>query len=121
LQVPVPLQSPPQPSKFDPASGVAVSATGVPCENVAWHVPPQSIPEGVLLTDPVPEPALFTVRLCVGTPTRPSASIARLVAPMFEPSSRPSWGHEPSLPCSLNNRSTIFAYQFDAFVRSGAM
>ena len=99
LHGPGPVQSPLQPANVEPASAVAVRVTGVPCGNVVAQVAPQSMPDGELDTDPVPVPDFATFRLCVGTPTRPSASMARLVAPMIDPSSRRSAGHEPSAPC----------------------
>src|SRR5579862_7851605 len=54
--VPVPLHAPLQPTNVDPALGVAVSVTLVPCANAAAHVGWQVIPEGKLETDPAPEP-----------------------------------------------------------------
>ena len=63
LQAPVPLQAPPQPAKVEPESGVAVKLTTVPLAKLAEHVGPQEIPEGVLVTVPVPAPLLATVRV----------------------------------------------------------
>jgi hypothetical protein len=57
---PVPVQSPDQPAKREltPAAGVRV--TFVPWSNVAEQVPPQSIPDGELVTVPDPAPDLVT-------------------------------------------------------------
>jgi hypothetical protein len=59
-QVPVPLQAPDQPVKFDDASGVAVSVITEPVEKVLEHVDPQVIPAGDDVTDPLPVPDLAT-------------------------------------------------------------
>jgi hypothetical protein len=63
LQAPVPLQAPPQPANVEPESGVAAKLTTVPLAKLAEHVVPQEIPEGVLVTAPVPVPLLDTVRV----------------------------------------------------------
>jgi len=47
----------------DPAAGSAVRVTTVPLVNPAVHVAPQSIPAGLLVTVPVPEPTFSTVRV----------------------------------------------------------
>jgi hypothetical protein len=53
-QPPLPLQAPPQPLKVAPPAGVAVSVTGVPLLKLALHVDGQLMPEGLLVTDPLP-------------------------------------------------------------------
>lgn len=63
LQAPVPLQAPPQPANVEPESGVAAKLTTVPLAKLAEHVVPQEIPEGVLVTVPVPLPVFATVRV----------------------------------------------------------
>ena len=63
LQAPVPLQAPLQLANVEPESGVAVKLTTVPLAKLAEHVVPQEIPEGVLVTVPVPAPLLATVRV----------------------------------------------------------
>lgn len=63
LQAPVPLQAPPQPANVEPQSGAAAKLTTVPLAKLAEHVVPQEIPEGVLVTAPVPVPLLDTVRV----------------------------------------------------------
>src|SRR5438094_943514 len=61
--VPVPEHPPPlQPVKVEPAAGAAVSVTAVPLVKLAEQVTPQVIPAGVLVTVPMPVPALQTVR-----------------------------------------------------------
>src|SRR2546422_49852 len=63
MQVPVPEQPPPlQPVKVELASGVAVRVTAVPTVNEAEQAAPQEIPEGALLTVPLPVPVLVTLR-----------------------------------------------------------
>lgn len=56
-------QSPLQPAKVEPESGVAVSWTVVPELKFAEHVEPQFIPDGLLTTVPVPVPDLLTLRV----------------------------------------------------------
>jgi hypothetical protein len=60
-QLPVPEQAPLQPVKVDPEPGAAVSVTAVPCVYAAEHVDPQLMPDGELVTVPLPVPALLTV------------------------------------------------------------
>jgi len=52
--------------KTDPVAGVAVSVTSVPLAKLAVQVVPQSIPAGVLVTVPAPDPALKTLSAKVG-------------------------------------------------------
>ena len=63
----VPLQPPDQPANVDPVPAVSVSVTDVPVAMLALHVVPQLIPEGLLVTVPVPVPASCTVSGEVGT------------------------------------------------------
>ena len=64
VQGPVPLHPPPlHPAKVDPAAAVAVKVTELPVGNGALHVLPQLMPAGLLVTVPVPPPALVTVRV----------------------------------------------------------
>src|SRR5215471_16599775 len=61
-QVPLPVQPPPlQPAKVDPAAGAAVRVTMVPEVSEVEQVVPQLMPEGELVTVPLPAPALLTV------------------------------------------------------------
>jgi len=63
VQVPVPEQPPPlQPEKVEPAAGVAVRVTAVPMVNEAEQVAPHEMPEGALVTVPLPVPVLVTLR-----------------------------------------------------------
>jgi len=71
VQVPLPVQPPPlQPLKVEPAAGAAVKVTMVPLANEAEQVVPQEMPAGLLVTVPLPVPALETVsaRVVVETP-----------------------------------------------------
>jgi hypothetical protein len=64
VQVPVPLHPPPlQPAKSDAADADAVNVTVLPVGNWALQIAPQLMPDGLLVTVPVPVPALFTVRM----------------------------------------------------------
>jgi hypothetical protein len=54
LQAPVPLHAPPQPAKRNPRSGAALSVTWVPTGKLALQVAPHVIPEGELVTRPLP-------------------------------------------------------------------
>jgi hypothetical protein len=64
VQPPVPEQDPDQPVKCELASGVAVSVTNVPCENIAVHAAGQVTPAGELETVPVPPPDITTLNWC---------------------------------------------------------
>ena len=61
LQLPVPLQEPLHPAKVEPAAAVAASETDAPCVKFAEHVEPQLMPEGLLVTVPLPVPDLLTL------------------------------------------------------------
>src|SRR5450755_2440839 len=62
-QAPVPVHAPLQPVKVEPAAALAVSVTTVPLLKLALQVVPQLIPVGLLVTVPVPVPALVTLNL----------------------------------------------------------
>jgi hypothetical protein len=61
VQVAVPEQPPDQPTKVEPAAGVAVRVMVVPPLKLALQVAPQLIPEGTLVTVPEPVPLACTV------------------------------------------------------------
>ena len=61
LQVPVPVHAPDHPANVEPLFGTAVRVTMAPLVKLALHVAPQSIPAGLLVTVPLPVPALWTV------------------------------------------------------------
>src|SRR5439155_14989 len=80
VQAPVPEQPPPlQPVKVEPAAGAAVSVTAVPLAKLAEQVAPQVIPAGLLVTVPVPVPALETVWAKVGVKVTVKTSVAVLL------------------------------------------
>src|ERR1700728_5185804 len=54
-QLPLPLHAPLQPLKNQPLAGVSVSVTCVPLAKLALQVEPQLIPDGVLVTVPLPD------------------------------------------------------------------
>jgi hypothetical protein len=64
-QVPVPVQPPPlQPTKVEPALGVAVSVTIAPCAKSSVQSAPQLMPAGDDTTVPAPAPLRSTVSVC---------------------------------------------------------
>ena len=69
VRVVVPVPSPLQPLKVEPASGVAVSVTLVPLLKLAEQVAPQLMPTGLLVTVPLPAPVLLTERRKLATVT----------------------------------------------------
>ena len=60
LQLPAPLQAPPQAEKVQPLAGVAVRLTFIPSPKSALHVDGQAMPVGPLATEPLP--VTLTVR-----------------------------------------------------------
>ncbi|NKE70328.1 hypothetical protein MNODULE_06195 [Nitrospiraceae bacterium HYJII51-Mn-bac16s-1-B09] len=62
-EVPAALSQPDQPAKIELAEGAAVSVIDVPLLKDAEQVAPQLIPAGLLVTVPVPDPFLATVRV----------------------------------------------------------
>ncbi len=72
VQLPVPLQGPPQPVKVWPLPGLAASVTCVPVVNDALQAPPgQLIPAGVELTEPCP--VTVTLSVCIPLPLENAA------------------------------------------------
>lgn len=65
VQVSLPLHAPPQFTKYEFGFAVVVSVTWVPAVNVAVQVLPQLIPDGVLLTVPLPLPANVIVSVAM--------------------------------------------------------
>ena len=57
----MPEHAPVHPVKVEPSLGFAVSVTDVPTVKLAPHVSPQLMPEGALVTVPVPVPESVTV------------------------------------------------------------
>jgi hypothetical protein len=56
----VPVQPPAHPTKVEPSAAVAVRVTAVPGSKLALHVCPQLMPDGLLLTLPLPVPVMVT-------------------------------------------------------------
>jgi hypothetical protein len=65
-QLPVPEHAPLQPSNTEPAEGVTISVTEVPCVNASEQSEPQLIPPGELEIVPDPVPLVVTAREKVG-------------------------------------------------------
>jgi hypothetical protein len=98
-QLPVPVQPPPdQPRKREPGAGVAVSVSEVPASSDVEQDDPQSIPAGVLDTDPEPVPATETSTLTMGAepPRKTMASPPPLESSLYVPPALqlPAEGHE---------------------------
>src|SRR5262245_6532994 len=94
VQVPVPLHPPPdQPTKLDPAAGVAVSVTSLPESKVWVQSTPQLMPVPVIVPDPVPLAA--TVSKCVVsvnvavTVVAPVTVTTRVLVPLHPPPDHP--------------------------------
>jgi hypothetical protein len=60
-QLPVPEHAPVQPANVEPLLAAAVSVTTAPGLKLALQVLPHEIPAGLLLTVPLPVPALLTL------------------------------------------------------------
>ncbi len=81
----VPLQSPDQPLKTEPAEGVAVRVTIVPELKLAEQVAPQFMPAGLLVTVPFPVPVLVTVRVYWVTATSKAPASQRVPCGLVTP------------------------------------
>src|SRR5579883_1453032 len=82
VQALVPLHAPLHPLKVEPLAGFAVSTTFVPEAKTAEHLLPQLMPAGTLVTVPLPEPALLTVRVgLVVAGLKEASSATQLVFP----------------------------------------
>src|SRR5215471_6241327 len=71
MHEPVPVQSPDQPAKTEPGSGVATSSGATVALNPCAHTGEQLIADGMLVTRPVPAPPRVTV-------TRQHVSLSRM-------------------------------------------
>ena len=60
LQLPMPVQASLQPANVDPEAGEKVKVTVVPVAKLAEHELPQTMPEELLVTVPLPLPANVT-------------------------------------------------------------
>lgn len=76
VQVVAPVHAPDHPANTAPLPGVAVSVTEVPVLNCVEQVGPQLMPAGLLVTVPVPEPALATVRVACGAAVKVAVTLA---------------------------------------------
>ena len=65
----------------EPAAGLAVSVTTVPSLNDLEQVGRQSIPAGLLVTVPLPLPALTTVRVTAGPEPDSYAPTSQALSP----------------------------------------
>ena len=76
LHVPVPVHvAPLHPAKTDPLAGAAVRVTLAPELKELEQVVPQLIPDGELVTDPVPAPERVTVTLYCGEAAGPKVAL----------------------------------------------
>src|SRR5215208_2144444 len=80
------------PTNLEPGAAAALSVTDVPCPTTVVQAGPQSIPLGLLVTWPKPEPAFVTVSVCTGvvanvalTETLPSSLTRHASAPEQAP------------------------------------
>ncbi len=62
VQAPVPVQAPAHPENAELAPGAGVRVTCAPDAKLASQVVPQLIPDGLLVTTPVPVPDCAIVR-----------------------------------------------------------
>jgi hypothetical protein len=80
VQVPVPVHAPPlHPVNTEPAVAAAVRITLVPELYGAEHVAPQLMPEGTLVTVPLPAPDLVAVRVNCGAGEKVAVAATGLV------------------------------------------
>ena len=71
------VESQPVKATFEPAAGAAVSVTEVPSSYSAEHSVPQLMPAGVLVTVPLPLPALVTFRANFGVEAKVAVTLWR--------------------------------------------
>ena len=87
-QLPVPLQAPPQPVKFQPLAGASLSVTCAPLAKFALQVEPQLMPDGELVTVPLPVSLTESVNSCVNVAVTDSAAFivtTQLPVPLHAP------------------------------------
>jgi hypothetical protein len=97
-QVPVPPHPPPdQPPKVDMAFGAAVNVTCIPCSKLAEQAGPQLIPEGLLITVPVPLPVVATDSMKLGITVKVAVTLSAAftvvtqgAVPMHPPPDQPA-------------------------------
>jgi hypothetical protein len=77
LQVAFPVHPPLQPEKTSLVAGVSLSVTCVFCGKLAEHAAGQLIPAGLLVTVPVPDPAMVTDMVTFVEPGGGLATIPR--------------------------------------------
>ena len=63
LHGPLPLHAPVQPVKTEPSHAVGVSVTVIPLGYASLQSPPQPIPAGDELTEPLPSPDNVVVKV----------------------------------------------------------
>jgi hypothetical protein len=85
LQVPVPVQEPPQRRNREPRFAFGVSSTREPAAKVATHFRGQEIPSGLLATLPLPRMATLNVGFGATAPAPPSAPVAATAATAATP------------------------------------
>jgi hypothetical protein len=73
VQIPVPVQAPLHPAKLQPEAGVAVSITEVPLSKVVEQTPGQVIPDGLLVTVPLPAIVTFNGKIRMNVAVTDSA------------------------------------------------
>src|SRR4051812_2307286 len=79
VQLPAPLQPPPQPANVEWLSAADERATAEPAVTVMLQAEGQSMPEGEETTRPAPDPVSWTVMITVAGPPPPA------VPPSVEP------------------------------------
>src|SRR5688572_20768794 len=62
VQSAVPAHAPVQPVNADPTAGAALSVTTMSAVNVSLQVSGHAMPDGTLVTDPMPVPAIVTAK-----------------------------------------------------------
>lgn len=111
VQVPVPEQpAPDQPANVELESGLAVSVTIEPAAKLAEHLPPQSIPDGELVTVPEPDPFFDTVNVCSGVIATPNGFAP---APNGEPETAVNPPPEPIVNADTLPEPLLVTYKWE--------